>query len=200
MSDAATHQMQVTSQVTTGAAAARPEQPADGGKEPAWRRVVAYLLNHPNRSKIAMTTVAAVVLVVGFVVQYATVNRSVPAKAGARGRAAEFADEDFADEGFDNFVKLAIPSDLDHSGGLQLPPEHLLKEKKNTDVVTSSRAETTAESKPRPRAPRPRLAASAQVPTMPEWLQPITRSSVIPEHLSLRHESAVDPDALANLK
>jgi hypothetical protein len=198
MSDANTHRTQVTSQVTSGPAAAGPEQPPMEANKPFYVAFLLVLRYNPTVRKIAMPAALAVVLLLAFAAQYAVSNKAESATAGARDQAFEFADDDLDDNGADTLVNIAIPSDLDLSAGLHLPPDDLLKKK--SKVVTTARPAPTSESKPRPRAPRPRFVASAQAAPIPEWLQPIQANLAIPERYSLRSESAVDPDALATLK
>jgi hypothetical protein len=190
--------MSVTAHVTAGEACSGQLPAAASGF--AWHRLAQDLLNHPNRGKIVAGAVAAIVLLVAFAIHQASVNKSLPPTAATRGRAGELDDAFDDDELPDVFVNLAIPSELDLSGGLRVPPEYLLKDDKGGKAVKDGRPEQVSESKRPPRAPRPRLAATAPGAAMPEWLQPMSRGLVIPEHLSLRSESAVDPDALEHLK
>jgi hypothetical protein len=187
--------MSVTAHVTAGQAGSG-QLPATANRF-AWHRLAEDLLNHPSFRKTAVAAAVATALLLAFAIHQAAVNKSLPPIAATRGRAGELDDALDDDELPDVFVNLAIPSELDLSGGLRVPPEYLLKEDKGGKAVKDGRAEPAPESK---RAQRPRLAASAQGAAMPEWLQPMSRGLVIPEHLSLRSESAVDPDALEHLK
>ena len=71
MSDPKTTQTKVTLEVTPGAAAAGPEQPAEGGKKSAGLQIMELIINHPAGRKIAVAAVAAIVLLAAFAVHYA---------------------------------------------------------------------------------------------------------------------------------
>jgi|SRR6516225_2015287 hypothetical protein len=173
----------VPSQVTAGEAG--PGQLPAAASRFTWHRLAEDLLNHPNRGKIVAGAASAIVLLVAFAIHQAAVNKSLPPTAATRSRASELDDALDDDEVPGILANLAIPSELDLSGGLRVPPEHLLKEVKAGNAAKGVRPEPALESKRPPRAPRPRFAASAQGAAMPEWLQPACPSCPRKTHLQM---------------